>query len=214
MKASALILLLRHYDATKLILLIIVAVVLILSLPIGVVLSIMSNTPERREELIERQRSEYFDNLEGSVTEADKFAIFSDDDVQWPARGTSDNGIRGFYAQRQIDGKIIQHNGVDISNSLGTPIYSMADGIVTLAGYWHWSCGNWCLFIEHEGGFVSFYAHMQGLAVETGDIVKKGQLVGAMGNEGNSFGSHLHFGIMHNGAFVDPRDIIKGEPPL
>lgn len=133
--------------------------------------------------------------------------------TQWPTSGTTDNGIRGFYATRYYNGRTIPHNGIDISNAAGTPIYSFMDGTVIRAGVFSSACGNWCLIIDHGGGITTLYAHMRSLSVKTGDRVQRGQQVGEMGSEGFSTGPHLHFEVRFNGKHVDPRRFLKGLPP-
>ncbi|MBE6731892.1 MAG: hypothetical protein E7564_09405 [Ruminococcaceae bacterium] len=94
------------------------------------------------------------------------------------------------------------HKGLDIGAPYGTPIVATADGEVLSAG-WHWSWGNNVL-IYHNGTYSTRYAHMCSMAVYSGQYVKKGQIIGYVGNTGYSFGNHLHFEVYQNGTRVNP----------
>lgn len=95
------------------------------------------------------------------------------------------------------------HDGMDIANSEGTPIYAAKDGIVIdagpVSGY-----GNW-IRIKHEDGTVTLYGHQNKNHVEKGETVKAGQYIADMGSQGFSTGSHLHFGVYKDGeTAIDP----------
>lgn len=94
------------------------------------------------------------------------------------------------------------HNGVDLANDEGTPIYAAKNGRVIqvsqIGGYGHH------VRIEHEGRFTTLYAHMQRYIVKEGQEVSGGQLIGYMGSTGNSTGPHLHFSVFNGSEYVDP----------
>ena len=95
------------------------------------------------------------------------------------------------------------HNGVDIANALGTPIYAVAGGTVIDSGPAQ-GYGNW-IRIRHEDGAITVYGHMQSLYVSVGDVVQPGQIIAGMGSEGFSTGSHVHFEIWPDGVTpIDP----------
>ena len=98
------------------------------------------------------------------------------------------------------------HEGIDLGASTGTPIYASDGGTVVTAG-WYGGYGQ-CIDIDHENGRVTRYGHCSQLLVSVGDKVYQGQLIGLVGNTGNSFGSHLHFEIRLNGAAVNPRGYV------
>ena len=95
------------------------------------------------------------------------------------------------------------HNGVDLANVSGTPIYAARAGTVTVSTY-ESGYGNYCV-INHGDGFSSLYAHMTNDVVSVGQTVAQGQLIGYMGSTGASTGPHLHFGVSYNGSWVNPR---------
>lgn len=94
------------------------------------------------------------------------------------------------------------HNGVDLANDFGTPIYAAKNGTVVQVsdqgGY-----GNH-VRIDHNDGLTTLYAHMQSFVVSEGDVVSGGQLIGYMGSTGNSTGPHLHFSVFDGTEYVDP----------
>jgi len=95
------------------------------------------------------------------------------------------------------------HYGIDIANSIGTPIYAADDGYVLLAGQDTWGYGLQ-IVIDHGNGFRTRYAHLSKILVKAGQAVKRGEKIALMGNTGRSTGPHLHFEIIKNGVPVDP----------
>ena len=103
------------------------------------------------------------------------------------------------------------HYGVDMAAPARTPFYAAGDGIVLEAGPMR-GYGN-VIMIEHPDGTVTVYGHEEKLFVEKGERVKAGQLIGLVGNEGQSTGYHLHFEVRggnQNGAKQDPIDWLAG----
>jgi murein DD-endopeptidase MepM/ murein hydrolase activator NlpD len=112
----------------------------------------------------------------------------------WPVNGafTSPFGMRW--------GRL--HAGIDIAAPEGTPIRAADDGTVILAG-WTGGYGNYTC-ISHGGALSTCYAHQSRYGTSTGANVGKGQVIGYVGNTGQSFGAHLHFEVRVNGAPQDP----------
>lgn len=100
------------------------------------------------------------------------------------------------------------HNGIDIAHNTGDPVYASMDGVVKEASY-KYSYGNKIL-INHGEGLETIYAHLDSFNVKVGDVVKKGDLIGRVGNTGNSTGSHLHFELRVNGEPINPKKYIEG----
>jgi murein DD-endopeptidase MepM/ murein hydrolase activator NlpD len=94
------------------------------------------------------------------------------------------------------------HQGVDLAGPEGTPIYASRGGTVTSAKYSN--SGGYMVTIDHGDGFKSVYMHMTHYIVSAGQKVSQGQKIGEMGSTGISTGSHLHFGIICNGEYVNP----------
>lgn len=99
------------------------------------------------------------------------------------------------------------HHGIDIAADTGTPIYASCSGYVSLAGYKNYIYG-YTVEIEHSGDYQTMYAHMSAVAVDEGDWVKAGDLIGYVGETGNATGPHLHFQVELNGVILDPNDFI------
>ena len=99
-------------------------------------------------------------------------------------------------------GRVRRHAGIDIPGPLGTPIYATADGVAEHAG-WMNGYGN-LVKLEHGRGLETRYGHMSRIAINPGDHVTKGQVIGYMGSTGRSTGSHLHYEVRIDGAPVNP----------
>ncbi|GGM45396.1 peptidase [Longimycelium tulufanense] len=96
------------------------------------------------------------------------------------------------------------HQGVDIANAIGTPIRSVADGVVVESGPAS-GFGLW-VRIRHNDGTVTVYGHINESLVQAGQRVTAGQQIATMGNRGQSTGPHLHFEVWLNGSQkIDPR---------
>src|SRR6478736_3278206 len=100
------------------------------------------------------------------------------------------------------DGYSRQHNGLDFASNFDSPIYSTGDGVVTYANGGT-TYGN-VVFVNHGYGFETRYAHMSKFIVSVGQRVKRGQVLGYVGNTGHSFGSHLHYEVLFHGKFLNP----------
>lgn len=100
------------------------------------------------------------------------------------------------YRMHPIYGTGKMHYGVDFANSIGTPVVSAADGVVSYASPLS-TYGNVIMVTHSIDGqtFTSLYAHLSSIKVSVGQVVSKGQIIGALGNTGNSTGPHLHFEI-------------------
>lgn len=99
------------------------------------------------------------------------------------------------------------HKGMDISTrSQIIPIYTTASGTVVTANY-HSSYGNQVI-IDHGNGFTTLYAHCDELMVSAGETVEKGDMIATTGDTGMSTGIHLHYEIMLNGEYQNPRDYL------
>lgn len=94
------------------------------------------------------------------------------------------------------------HTGVDLVNGCGVPIRAANSGTVALAGWV--DVGGIMVYLNHGGGYSTRYAHLQELAVNRGQWVEAGQVIGWVGTTGYSLGCHLHYEVLLNGVFIDP----------
>jgi murein DD-endopeptidase MepM/ murein hydrolase activator NlpD len=94
------------------------------------------------------------------------------------------------------------HAGQDFTAPTGTPIYATGNGIVETAAFVD-GYGN-CVIIDHGFGYKTVYAHQSKLAVKAGQSVKRGMLIGYVGNTGVSEAPHLHYEVVKDGIKVNP----------
>lgn len=97
----------------------------------------------------------------------------------------------------------VLHAGIDLANSIGTPIYAVSDGVVIDAGP---AAGYGALVkLRHADGTVTLYGHVNTTLVSVGEHVMAGDQIATMGNRGNSTGPHLHFEVLQGGTErIDP----------
>ena len=122
----------------------------------------------------------------------------------WPCNGVITS--RFGYRNTGIPGASTYHEGIDIANGKGTPIYASDGGTVTHSG---WSGGyGYLVIIDHGNGYQTYYGHNSALLVSVGDHVYKGQQIAKMGSTGVSSGSHCDFRIKYNGTFLNPLNFL------
>ncbi len=95
------------------------------------------------------------------------------------------------------------HTGLDFSAPQGTPIYATAQGVVRIAGNLGNGYGNHVV-INHGYQYSTLYGHMYRIKVRSGQTVKRGEVIGYVGNSGKSTGSHLHYEVMKGKKHLDP----------
>lgn len=123
----------------------------------------------------------------------------------WPVRGmvTSEFG----YRSSPFGGGREYHEGIDVATQHGTPVRAPADGVVLEAsmqsGY-----GN-VVKLDHGRGLSTLYGHLSRIAVRKGTIVRRGEVIGYVGNTGRSTGSHLHYSVYFSGVAVNPRNYLR-----
>lgn len=112
-----------------------------------------------------------------------------------PVNGTITSGV-GMRTD-PIDGTWRHHNGIDIAVPTGTPVQSVADGVVVYAGMR--SGYGWTVLIEHDNGMITLYGHNSSNLVQPGQLVKKGATIALAGSTGRSTGPHVHFEAWQSG---------------
>lgn len=128
-----------------------------------------------------------------------------------PTKGVTISG-NGQYAWPVAGGYISQgfknanHKGVDIAAKAGTSIFAAESGTVIMSQRYY-GYGN-CIMIKHPDGNVTVYGHQSKLIATVGQQVQKGELIGLVGNTGDSDGNHCHFEVRVNGMYTDPMKYI------
>lgn len=117
----------------------------------------------------------------------------------WPVNG-------GWVSDSFISDR--NHKGLDIAAPEGTEIYAAEEGQVISSGWNSGGYGN-VVMIEHPNGYATVYAHMIMVYAVEGQYVTKGQLIGFVGNTGNSFGDHCHFEVRYQGICLDPASFMN-----
>ncbi len=94
------------------------------------------------------------------------------------------------------------HEGMDFASDTGTPVYATGDARVESAK-WHTGYGN-LIILDHGYNYTTRYAHLSEILVTAGQQVKRGDLIGKVGNTGKSVGPHLHYEVRYKGAPQNP----------
>lgn len=118
----------------------------------------------------------------------------------WPVEGFVSSSFGG--RSSPFGGKRAFHKGLDINNRAGTPIIATARGTVTMAGFDN--AYGISVEIDHGGGIITKYAHMQRSVVKQSQWVKRGEIIGYVGMTGRTTGPHLHYEVRLSGVPVNP----------
>jgi murein DD-endopeptidase MepM/ murein hydrolase activator NlpD len=112
---------------------------------------------------------------------------------------SSDFGLRSdpFLFLQQI------HSGLDFVTPIGKNVYATGDGTVTFVRYSRTGYGNE-IVIDHQYGFSSRYAHLHEIKVKEGEVIKRGQVIGTVGQTGRATGPHLHYEVLYENKPVNP----------
>lgn len=122
----------------------------------------------------------------------------------WPVDRSKIKGHIGAFGPRvhPIYRTIRRHEGIDFSGPVGTEIVATGNGVVVVdravTGY------GLQVMVDHGFGYKTRYAHLSKILVRPGQEVKRGQIIGLMGNTGRSTGPHLHYEVIHRGRPVNP----------
>ncbi|MEM9278448.1 MAG: M23 family metallopeptidase [Pseudomonadota bacterium] len=117
--------------------------------------------------------------------------------------------VSSHYGSRvdPFNGRIAMHSGIDFKAKTGTPVKATGKGVVTKAG----RKGGYGKIVEvkHKNGYITRYAHLSRIAVQVGQHVNKGDIVGKVGSTGRSTGPHLHYEVRLNNKARNPSKYIK-----
>ena len=149
--------------------------------------------------------SKSLDDLQVLAKDKEKFSTAIP--AVWPIDRTKlRNKIGAFgYRMHPIYHRWKFHSGVDLPGHIGDPVYATGDGVVketertrSRAGY------GTQILLDHGFGYQTRYAHLSKILVERGDSVKRGQIIGEVGNTGASTAPHLHYEVIYMRSFVNP----------
>lgn len=121
--------------------------------------------------------------------------------VIWPTHSKIITSSFG-YRSDPFQGVSAYHSGIDIAGEIGDPVYAAMDGVVTTAE--QMGARGKYIIIEHSNGLETWYMHLNGMKVSSGDKVHKGEQIGMLGNTGRSTGPHLHFQVVKQNKAVNP----------
>ncbi len=163
--------------------------------------SLLSSTKASKESLMELERQLSAKEVEiGRVLESYRYGAAPAGKFQWPTNGSISSGFG--YRGSSLSGTKKFHSGIDLYAPIGTSVIAADGGQVILAAY---EGGyGYSVLIYHGGGYATFYAHLSGFAVPSGQVVERGQLIGYVGVTGWTTGPHLHFEVRINGAAQNP----------
>lgn len=117
------------------------------------------------------------------------------------------------YRQNPLTGRYSLHAGLDIGVAVGTPVHTVAPGIVSRVVFNDRLAGNF-IVIDHGNDFESRYLHLSEIVVKEQQQISAGQVIGLSGNTGRSTGPHLHYEILHKSLPQDPRLLINATSTL
>jgi murein DD-endopeptidase MepM/ murein hydrolase activator NlpD len=159
------------------------------------------NIEKLKDEANEREKS--FNEL--MVFLREQKSILASTPSLWPVQGwvTSNFGARRSPFRSGVE----FHKGVDISTRYGKSIVAPADGLIVKSGY-EPADGN-TIRIEHGHGFSTAYLHLSKIAARQGEKVKKGEIIGYVGDSGRSTGPHLHYSVFVNNVPVNPQKYLR-----
>jgi len=193
-------------------------------LPLGI--GGAANTETRLQELLDKDQQKLILGMRKNITALNEDANYREKSFNellaflheqksilaatpyiWPVKGwvTSDFGPRASPFSSGVE----FHKGLDIATRFGKEVLATADGLVIDASF-HTQDGN-LVKIDHGHGLVTAYAHLSRIAVKYGVRIKRGDVIGYVGDTGRSTGSHLHYAVFVNKVPVNPRKYLKNK---
>lgn len=138
-------------------------------------------------------------------------SLFEQKSIMWAARPAIQpvsnktlTHLHSTFGERlhPLLGYVRDHKGLDFTADVGTPVYATGDGVVKIA-YFSGSFGN-VIFLDHSFGYETRYAHLSKFNVKRGQKIKRGDIIGFVGNTGLSGGPHLHYEVLYKGLQINP----------
>ncbi len=140
----------------------------------------------------------------------DIFRLVASEDMVMPPMSNPMNGFSFAQTGASVGDRInpfykvqIRHDGLDMIAPAGEPVYASADGKVSNIIRSRKGLGN-VVVIEHDGGYVTRYAHLADIEVRKDRKIRKGDRIGYVGVSGNSFAPHLHYEVLRDTLVLDP----------
>ena len=126
-----------------------------------------------------------------------------------PIKAGASFKITSYYGERihPITKEETFHYGIDFATQTGTPVVATANGVVTRVVFLKGTYGK-LIEIDHGNSYVTRYAQLNNFAVEEGDMVKQGDVIGYVGQSGLATGPHLHYEVFKDGKNVNPQDYL------
>lgn len=172
----------------------------------------------QNKEVSASEKIEQYLNLSSSLADLKKIEIFESEYPEifkyYPNINPINPKVKpglssGFSSKRlhPLEGDMKAHNGVDIIAKANTPVYASADGIVLKSKFFNGKAGH-SVELKHKYGFKTRYFHLSLFIVKSGESIYKGQIIGYLGNTGGSTGYHLHYEILKNGKYINPKKFL------
>ena len=124
----------------------------------------------------------------------------------WPVKGR----ITSSFGRREdpFSGKGVFHPGIDIASTYGAPVVATADGYVVFAE-WDGGLGHCVKILHGRNGFRTVYGHLKEYFVREGQRVRRGEVIGLLGNSGRTTGKHVHYEVHYEGLKVNPYKYLR-----
>lgn len=155
--------------------------------------------------------------LDVEVQSYDEIAkLFEEKSAMWASRPAiqpvSNKTLTHLHASfgerfHPVLGYVRDHKGLDFTADVGTPVYATGDGVIKSA-YFSGSYGN-VIFIDHGYGYETRYAHLSEFNARRGQRIKRGDIIGFVGNTGLSRGPHLHYEVVYQGQQINPMNFFQ-----
>lgn len=166
--------------------------------------NLITNTYKRFEKLRHQLDIEQQSYEELNKTADRKLAMWASRPAIQPIDNKDLKYLHTLFGMRfhPLLGYVRPHKGLDFTAPHGSPVYATGDGRVDNS-YFSSSFGN-VIYLNHGFGFETRYAHLSKYIVQPGDKVKRGQVIGYVGNTGTSVSDHLHYEVLFNNEHINP----------